>query len=30
VLYPQLFATEAPPRVAGVPEPKVGTVAPGA
>ena len=30
VVYPLLFGTQAPPRVAGVPEPKVGTVAPGA
>jgi aquaporin Z len=30
IVYPLLFASETPPRVAGVPEPKVGTVAPGA
>src|SRR5688572_12167715 len=30
VVYPLLFASDTPPRVAGVPEPKVGTVAPGA
>lgn len=29
-VYPLLFSSEAPPRVAGVTEPKVGTVAPGA
>jgi aquaporin Z len=30
VVYPLLFGSNVPPRVAGVPEPKVGTVAPGA
>jgi aquaporin Z len=30
VVYPLLFASEAPPKVTGVPEPKIGTVAPGA
>jgi aquaporin Z len=30
VVYPLLFASEAPPKVAGVPERKAGTVAPGA
>jgi aquaporin Z len=30
VVYPLLFGSHTPPRVAGVPEPKVGTVAPGA
>jgi aquaporin Z len=30
IVYPLLFASETPPRVAGVPERKVGTVAPGA
>jgi aquaporin Z len=30
IVYPLLFASDAPPKVAGVPEPKAGTVAPGA
>jgi aquaporin Z len=30
IIYPLLFASEQPPKVAGVPEAKVGTVAPGA